>query len=182
MEHNASTSTGKFIANDILEDVSSAKHAREGYKRTSYKPSETLPGMFRRNGKSKSCEPCRKSKIRCDHSLPKYAKCRSCGIVDQCYYHPAPLTRPRSEVRADLARWKGINIIDKCIGRLMLKCYNATTSQTGAAGLGTRSQTIFIIIGAAERWKPCLRSASCFSLSYLDHLSSKFHISAGSPR
>jgi hypothetical protein len=33
--------------------------------------------MVRKNGKQISCEPCRVSKIRCDHGLPK---CRRCDV------------------------------------------------------------------------------------------------------
>ncbi|RAL12828.1 putative transcription factor [Aspergillus homomorphus CBS 101889] len=51
--------------------------------------------MLRRNGKPTSCEPCRLSKVRCDHATPICRRCHSRGIVNQCYYHPAPLTRVR---------------------------------------------------------------------------------------
>ncbi|KAF1971211.1 hypothetical protein BU23DRAFT_510546 [Bimuria novae-zelandiae CBS 107.79] len=50
--------------------------------------------MFRRNGKPRSCEPCRISKIRCDHATPTCEKCKTRGITEQCFYHPAPMTRP----------------------------------------------------------------------------------------
>ncbi|KAF2452757.1 hypothetical protein BDY21DRAFT_294145 [Lineolata rhizophorae] len=53
--------------------------------------------MFRRNGKPKSCEPCRISKIRCDHTSPTCLKCSSRGMVDRCYYHAAPMTKPRTK-------------------------------------------------------------------------------------
>jgi hypothetical protein len=41
----------------------------------------------------RSCEPCRKIKMRCDHHVPPCGRCQSRGISHQCYYHPAPLTR-----------------------------------------------------------------------------------------
>ncbi|KAK7179710.1 hypothetical protein DPSP01_001340 [Paraphaeosphaeria sporulosa] len=50
--------------------------------------------MLRRNGKPRSCEPCRISKIRCDHATPTCEKCKTRGIAEQCFYHPAPMTRP----------------------------------------------------------------------------------------
>ncbi|KAI1149643.1 hypothetical protein F4825DRAFT_429741 [Nemania diffusa] len=47
----------------------------------------------RRNGKPRSCEPCRKIKTRCDHRVPTCGRCQSRGIAHKCFYHPAPLTR-----------------------------------------------------------------------------------------
>ncbi|PWY76001.1 hypothetical protein BO94DRAFT_473718 [Aspergillus sclerotioniger CBS 115572] len=49
--------------------------------------------MFRRNGKPVSCEPCRVSKIRCDHQRPICGRCQTRQKESQCFYHPAPLTR-----------------------------------------------------------------------------------------
>lgn len=50
-------------------------------------------GINRRNGKQRSCEPCRKGKARCDHRIPVCRRCQAKGIADKCYYHPAPLTQ-----------------------------------------------------------------------------------------
>ncbi|PYI11757.1 hypothetical protein BO78DRAFT_302657 [Aspergillus sclerotiicarbonarius CBS 121057] len=62
--------------------------------------------MLRRNRKPPSCEPCRLSKVRCDHATPICRRCQSRGNANQCYYHPAPLTgvkertgRPRAAAR-----------------------------------------------------------------------------------
>ncbi|OAL46574.1 hypothetical protein IQ07DRAFT_574574 [Pyrenochaeta sp. DS3sAY3a] len=52
----------------------------------------------RRNGKPASCEPCRLNKTKCDHGHPKCDRCRQRGIEDRCFYHPAPLTKPRNSV------------------------------------------------------------------------------------
>ncbi|RHZ44314.1 putative chromatin structure remodeling complex protein RSC3 [Aspergillus thermomutatus] len=49
----------------------------------------------RRNGQLPSCEPCRKSKLRCDHTTPICNRCIRTGRADECFYHPAPLTKPR---------------------------------------------------------------------------------------
>ncbi|GIK05322.1 hypothetical protein Aspvir_009429 [Aspergillus viridinutans] len=49
----------------------------------------------RRNGQLPSCEPCRKSKLGCDHSTPICNRCLRRGRTNECFYHPAPLTRPR---------------------------------------------------------------------------------------
>jgi hypothetical protein len=51
--------------------------------------------VVRRNGKQASCEPCRKGKIRCDHHRLTCDRCRRRKIELQCWYHPAPLTRPQ---------------------------------------------------------------------------------------
>ncbi|KAK8040854.1 hypothetical protein PG994_013861 [Apiospora phragmitis] len=53
--------------------------------------SQTLIGKYRRNRKLQSCEPCRKSKLACDHSVP-CGRCIKRRCVDKCFYHPNPLT------------------------------------------------------------------------------------------
>ncbi|KAJ5467749.1 transcriptional regulator family: Fungal Specific TF [Penicillium sp. IBT 31633x] len=49
----------------------------------------------RRNGTLQSCEPCRRSKQRCDHERPICRRCTTKRISDKCFYHPAPMTRRR---------------------------------------------------------------------------------------
>ncbi|PKY07637.1 putative Zn(II)2Cys6 transcription factor [Aspergillus campestris IBT 28561] len=49
----------------------------------------------RRNGLLSSCEPCRKSKLRCDHTLPVCQRCVTSRRTQQCTYHPCPLTKGR---------------------------------------------------------------------------------------
>ncbi|KAH8689026.1 hypothetical protein BGW36DRAFT_76206 [Talaromyces proteolyticus] len=56
----------------------------------------------RRNGKPASCEPCRHDKVRCDHRLPVCTRCRDRRISNQCFYHPAPLTRQRASLPSPL--------------------------------------------------------------------------------
>ncbi|ETS88158.1 hypothetical protein PFICI_01986 [Pestalotiopsis fici W106-1] len=51
---------------------------------------------IRRNGKPHSCEPCRLSKIRCDHKLPVCDRCVLRRMEKRCIYHPAPMTKSRS--------------------------------------------------------------------------------------
>lgn len=55
------------------------------------------PILRRRNGKPQSCEPCRISKIRCDHRTPICSRCVARGMNSSCSYHPAPLTKPRTK-------------------------------------------------------------------------------------
>ncbi|KAJ5470809.1 Transcription factorfungi [Penicillium desertorum] len=50
----------------------------------------------RRNGQLSSCEPCRKSKLRCDHQSPICGRRLRHGQAERCFYHPAPLTQPRA--------------------------------------------------------------------------------------
>ncbi|KAL4974591.1 putative Zn(II)2Cys6 transcription factor [Aspergillus desertorum] len=49
----------------------------------------------RRNGLLSSCEPCRISKVRCDHSLPVCQRCVARRRPTECVYHPCPLTKRR---------------------------------------------------------------------------------------
>ena len=48
----------------------------------------------RRNGKQHACEPCRKAKIACDHSLPCCERCKRRKVTEKCVYLAAPMTRP----------------------------------------------------------------------------------------
>ncbi|KAG0649512.1 hypothetical protein D0Z07_4338 [Hyphodiscus hymeniophilus] len=47
----------------------------------------------RRNGKQQACEPCRKAKIACDHTLPSCDRCKRRRISDKCIYIDAPMTK-----------------------------------------------------------------------------------------
>ena len=49
----------------------------------------------RRNGQLSSCEPCRISKLRCDHTSPACGRCVRGGRSELCVYHPAPMSRPK---------------------------------------------------------------------------------------
>lgn len=51
----------------------------------------------RRNGQLSSCEPCRTSKLRCDHTSPICGRCERRGL--HCTYHPAPLTQSLTGIR-----------------------------------------------------------------------------------
>ncbi|KGO43780.1 Transcription factor, fungi [Penicillium expansum] len=57
----------------------------------------------RRNGQLSSCEPCRKSKLRCDHQSPICGRCLH-GEAERCFYHPAPLTQPRERASRVISR------------------------------------------------------------------------------
>ncbi|KAJ5262484.1 hypothetical protein N7524_007789 [Penicillium chrysogenum] len=58
----------------------------------------------RRNGQLSSCEPCRKSKLRCDHQSPVCGRCLCHGQAERCFYHPAPLTQPRARASRVVSR------------------------------------------------------------------------------
>ena len=56
----------------------------------------TMTDRVRRNGQLSSCEPCRKSKLRCDHNRPICGRCvRRRLSQQQCHYHPAPMAAPK---------------------------------------------------------------------------------------
>ena len=52
--------------------------------------------QLRRNGKRQACEPCRISKLRCDHALPHCQRCVRKRVKERCVYHPAPMTNGRT--------------------------------------------------------------------------------------
>ena len=54
----------------------------------------------RRNGKQQACEPCRISKLRCDHGSPVCARCIRRDLRSSCFYHPSPMTRRVNASRA----------------------------------------------------------------------------------
>ena len=59
-------------------------------------PRSNTPGTGlprRRNGKEQACEPCRKAKIACDHTLPVCTRCKRRKITDKCVYMSAPMTK-----------------------------------------------------------------------------------------
>jgi len=56
-------------------------------------PGSTIGLPRHRNGKTQSCESCRKAKAACDHELPVCQRCIWRRIAPQCIYHPGPLTR-----------------------------------------------------------------------------------------
>ncbi|KAF7155810.1 hypothetical protein CNMCM5623_008690 [Aspergillus felis] len=58
----------------------------------------------RRNGQLPSCEPCRKSKLRCDHTRPICNRCNRRGRAEECFYHPSPLTKPRDTKAAAIRK------------------------------------------------------------------------------
>lgn len=53
---------------------------------------EEVATTLRRNGKPSSCEPCRKSKLSCDHLRPICGRCQRRRVPERCVYHPAPMT------------------------------------------------------------------------------------------
>ncbi|KAJ5936846.1 hypothetical protein N7466_003296 [Penicillium verhagenii] len=53
-----------------------------------------MSDRIRRNGQLSSCEPCRKSKLRCDHGRPTCGRCARRRLpAPQCHYHPAPMAK-----------------------------------------------------------------------------------------
>lgn len=55
--------------------------------------SHSVMSSPRPNGMQASCKPCRRSKLRCDHSTPVCKQCIRHGKSDVCIYHPSPMTR-----------------------------------------------------------------------------------------
>lgn len=68
---------------------------------TTHATSDKMTDRVRRNGQLSSCEPCRRSKLRCDHSRPQCARCIKRKLTHQCVYHPAPMAQ-RKRPSADL--------------------------------------------------------------------------------
>ncbi|KAJ5249133.1 hypothetical protein N7468_000584 [Penicillium chermesinum] len=58
---------------------------------------------LRRNGLPSSCEPCRKSKLRCDHQFPVCERCIRTKKADRCTYRLSPSTSTPSRKRVSKA-------------------------------------------------------------------------------
>ena len=56
--------------------------------------SQTSIAPRRRNGRPQACEPCRRRKAACDHTLPVCLRCRNRRTEKDCVYLAAPMTRP----------------------------------------------------------------------------------------
>lgn len=72
-------------------------------------PAAVVAAALRRNGKKSSCEPCRKSKLSCDHIRPICGRCQRRRAPDRCVYHPAPMTnaqRPGSTSSRENRSWR----------------------------------------------------------------------------
>ena len=55
----------------------------------------------RRNGKQQACEPCRRGKVACDHSLPYCDRCRRKKVTERCVYLDAPMTKAPEERKTE---------------------------------------------------------------------------------
>ncbi|CAG7917568.1 unnamed protein product [Penicillium olsonii] len=80
----------------------------------------------RRNGTLQSCEPCRRSKQRCDHDRPICRRCAAKGISNKCFYHPSPMTRRRPSD----------TVINEVIPNSLTSQPTSNTSSPGALGNG----------------------------------------------
>jgi hypothetical protein len=69
----------------------------------------------RKNGKRASCEPCRRGKVRCDHLMPVCGRCRRRNLSSECWYHPAPLTRPSKRIRMSSMEDSGIYLTETSV-------------------------------------------------------------------
>ena len=81
-------------------------HCSDLYTYSHYDPGmavlqPTVPTL-RRNGKVASCEPCRRSKLSCDHATPVCGRCQRRRVPDRCVYHPAPMANKTTQRRPSL--------------------------------------------------------------------------------
>lgn len=51
-------------------------------------PHSNSPRPRRRKHKDEACEPCRKAKTRCDHTIPICLRCQRKGAIVNCVYFP----------------------------------------------------------------------------------------------
>ncbi|KAJ5779910.1 hypothetical protein N7457_005070, partial [Penicillium paradoxum] len=106
----------------------------------------------RRNGQLSSCEPCRTSKLRCDHISPVCGRCVRRNL--RCTYHPAPLTQSTTEIRKRKRRLVGEAEIPVNIGRLDSGSDIWTRKRTSVSAPGFLGQTSYSDAFADTRNEP----------------------------
>lgn len=70
-------------------------------------PPSNPPRPRRRKRKDQACEPCRKAKTRCDHTIPICLRCQRKGAATNCIYlssHPINHAVPSETSISDIAR------------------------------------------------------------------------------
>lgn len=70
-----------------------------------------LQSPRRRNGRPQACEPCRKRKIACDHTLPVCQRCKRRKTTSACIYLAAPMTQ-KPEVDQELPNLSSLPALD----------------------------------------------------------------------
>lgn len=85
-------SSAPFLIRTLHSSIRPAKMGSRKRITRTQPANQVLIDKYRRNRKMQSCEPCRKLKVACDHSIP-CGRCTRTRRVDKCYYHPNPLTR-----------------------------------------------------------------------------------------
>ncbi|RHZ58701.1 hypothetical protein CDV55_105887 [Aspergillus turcosus] len=104
----------------------------------------------RRNGQLPSCEPCRISKLRCDHTKPICNRCVRRGKSDACVYHPAPLTKPRESKAAAIRepRQKPNHSPDQSQSQVQVQSANVTVSAC-ASPIGVRDVSASVSVSVS---------------------------------
>ncbi|RAK84846.1 efflux pump antibiotic resistance protein [Aspergillus costaricaensis CBS 115574] len=74
------------VRESVTKSLSSPPHSDH------FIPHTHTMSLLRSNGVLSSCEPCRKSKIRCDHAAP-CGRCRRRRKPALCVYQPAPMSK-----------------------------------------------------------------------------------------
>ncbi|KAF7630134.1 hypothetical protein AFLA_010763 [Aspergillus flavus NRRL3357] len=105
------------------------------------RPSSNTTNTLSRNGKPRSCEPCRKLKARCDHKIPVCGRCRSRCIAHKCSYHPAPLTQ---------SKVSGADVITLYINNLTHPPNQDHGTEASVHGIPSTSQTVLLSDTAVE--------------------------------
>ena len=112
-------------------------------------------GPRRRNGRVASCEPCRKAKIRCDHGRPVCSRCRRRALQSECYYHPAPLTKPSTSNRQEDAALNGPILAPKSITQSQTNGSVADTLSSAPSVGSVRShENISVLNGSSVQSGP----------------------------
>jgi hypothetical protein len=91
----------------------------------------------RRNGKPQACEPCRKRKIACDHTLPTCQRCRRRKTTPACVYLAAPMTQKmeldKPEIHQEIHNLSSLPALDIASPALSKLSMRSSTTATKSA-------------------------------------------------
>jgi hypothetical protein len=94
--------------------------------------SMSLQPPRRRNGRPQACEPCRKRKIACDHTLPVCQRCKRRKTASACAYLAAPMTQ-KPDVEPELPNLSSLPALDIASPALTRASIHSGSSPPNAA-------------------------------------------------
>ncbi|KAL4928477.1 putative C6 transcription factor [Aspergillus undulatus] len=137
---------------------------------------------IRRNGLLQSCEPCRKSKLKCDHGRPVCGRCSLKNITQRCYYHPAPMTKqdtlaqrpPAKRARTEPSNSNEVSSMPISVPQFALGVTERPSTTPGYLG-----STSFSAVFTEHRTEISFEESSCVAEGVFATLDDRFRLESG---